>query len=144
MFMAYKECRCPNCTLPTVFNDARMQCYCINCGFLIRKKDAGDAEPVVSSEAPGDAPTARPSEQSDGLVTVMVSVPDKAQPFMVFIDDEEVLKSTGGSYRVRTTPGRHSLRVRQNLFSETMDIDASEGTRIDVTVGIMGLKINIH
>ena len=63
---------------------------------------------------------------------------------MVFIDDEEVLKSTGGSYRVRTTPGRHSLRVRQNLFSETVDIDASEGTRIDVTVGIMGLKVNIH
>ena len=28
--MAYFECQCPNCSLPTVFNDGRLQCYCIN------------------------------------------------------------------------------------------------------------------
>ena len=140
--MAYFECQCPNCSLPTVFNDGRLQCYCINCGYLIRREDVSGTEPVISG-APAES-LEKPAEDSDGLVTVLISVSGKSQPLTFHIDDEEVLKTTGGSYRVRTTPGRHTLRIRQNLFSETRDIEVSEGTRVDVAVGIMGIKVNIH
>ena len=140
--MAYFECQCPNCSLPTVFNDGRLQCYCINCGYLIRRDDVSGTEPVVSG-APAE-PRKEPAEDSDGLVTVLISVSGKPQPFTFHIDEEEVLKTTEGSYRVRTTPGHHTLRIRQNLFSETRDIEVSEGTRVDVAVGIMGIRVNIH
>ena len=140
--MAYFECQCPNCSLPTVFNDGRLQCYCINCGYLIRRDDVSGTEPVVSGAPAGSLE--KTPEDSDGLVTVLISVSGKPQPFTFRIDDEEVLKTTGGSYRVRTTPGRHTLRIRQNLFSETRDIEVSEGTRVDVAVGIMGIRVNIH
>ena len=140
--MAYFECQCPNCSLPTVFNDGRLQCYCINCGYLIRRENVSGTEPVVSG-SPAES-LEKPAEDSDGLVTVLISVSGKSQPFTFHIDDEEVLKTTGGSYRVRTTPGHHTLRIRQNLFSETRDIEVSEGTRVDVAVGMMGIRVNVH
>lgn len=137
--MSYFECRCPNCSLQTVFSDGRRQCYCINCGYLIRREDVeGGAEPVMPS-----GQTEVPSPQQDGRVSIVVTIPDKQQPFHISVDDEEVLRSTGGTYRLMVSPGRHSIRIRQNLFSMTQEAELNEGSRVTVSVGMMGIKVTV-
>lgn len=135
--MSYFEYRCPNCSLQTVFSDGRRQCYCINCGYLIRREDVeGSAEPVMSADRPEV-----PSPQQEGQVSIMVTIPDKQQPFTVSVDDDEVLRSSGGTYRLMVAPGRHRIRIRQNLFSMTQEADLDEGSRITVSIGMMGIRM---
>ncbi len=140
--MAYHETKCPNCGLVTVFNDCRLQCYCINCGYLIHsdRVEKGSSEPIVSGAGPSsriDGPA------YDGHVSIIISAPKRPQPFTFLIDGNRVLTTTGGTYNVRTTAGRHSLTVRQSLFSLTEDADLSEGDRISVSVGVMGIRLNV-
>ena len=140
--MEYHETKCPNCGLMTVFNDCRLQCYCINCGYLIHSNrvEKGPSEPIVSRAAPTpqmNGPT------SDGHVSITISTPKRPQPFTFLIDANKVLTTTGGTYNVRTTSGKHSLTVRQSLFSLTEDVDLSEGDRISVSVGVMGIRLSV-
>lgn len=137
--MSYFECRCPNCSLQTVFSDGRRQCYCINCGYLIRREEVEDgAEPVMSADGPEV-----PSPQQEGQVSIMVTIPDKQQPFTVSVDDEEVLRSSGGTYRLMVAPGKHRIRIRQNLFSMTQEADLDEGSRVTVSVSMMGIRMTV-
>lgn len=138
--MSYIETVCPNCGLATVFNDGRKQCYCINCGFLIRAEDVKKTPtaPVIEG-CSNDEPVT-----DDGSISINITVPEKNQQFVFFIDGNEVLSTRGGSYNIRTTPGRHRLQIRQNLFAFDEYVILSEGTRISVTIGMMGLKTRIE
>lgn len=138
--MSYIETVCPNCGLTTVFNNGRKQCYCINCGFLIRAEDveATPSEPVVGNGS-ASGPVA-----DDGKISITITVPDRKQQFVFSMDGSEVLNTHGGSYNIRTTPGRHRLQIRQNLFVFDEDVDLAEGSRISVTVGMMGIKVRVE
>ncbi len=141
--MAYVELTCPNCSLRTVFNTDRMQCYCINCGFVLRRDDVdlsdpGVSEPVVEGEGLTDC------EHDDGMVSVLVTVTGKGQPFAVSFDGEESLRVTGGTHRVRVSPGKHRVDVRHSIYTDGLEAEFAEGTRMSISVGIMGLRTRVE
>ena len=141
--MAYVELTCPNCSLRTVFNTDRMQCYCINCGFVLRRddldpSDPGVSEPVVEGAVQADGAC------DDGMVSVLVTVSGKGQPFAISFDGEEVLRVTGGTHRIRVAPGGHRVDVRHNIYTDGLEAEFGEGTRMSISVGIMGLRTRVE
>ena len=141
--MAYVELTCPNCSLRTVFNTDRMQCYCINCGFVLRRddfdpSDPGVSEPVVEGAVQADGAC------DDGMVSVLVTVSGKGQPFAISFDGEEVLRVTGGTHRIRAAPGRHRVDVRHSIYTDGLEAEFAEGTRMSISVGIMGLRTRVE
>lgn len=135
--MAYVEVRCPNCSLPTPFNDERLQCYCINCGFSISKDslDAGSCRRLV--------PEGGDSSEEDGGCRIIITSSRKTAGYTFFIDGQQVLRTVGGEDVISVTPGKHVLKVRTDLLAASADLDVSKDVHITVVTGFGGMKLKV-
>lgn len=132
--MAYVLTECPNCRQRTPFDDSRLQCYCINCGYQIRR-DSVDLAGGIGLDVP-DAKAA-----DDGLFEIALESRERKIGYTVLLDGEQVLRTVGGHDTIRVTPGKHVLKVVSDMQTASVELDMDADIRLSIVTGFGGMKI---
>ena len=111
--------------------DSRKQCYCIFCGYKYDVNSSTQTLPIDTKIV-------------DEKISVIVVAPSLPYLFSVEIDGKKVCAISGGSEKILVEPGRHHIHVKANsLIGGEVTGVLKEGSRITISPGFLGLKINI-